>query len=61
MILGRRSTDTSVCGGGLVKEFREGPVVEEEVESFLADVRSTVGYDRENVLRERNRGGVECV
>ena len=39
-----------------MKEFREGPVVEEEVESFLANVRSTVGYDRENVLRERNKG-----
>ena len=40
--------------------MRDGPVVEEEVESFLANVRSTVGYDRENVLGGR-RGGVESM
>ena len=34
--------------------------MEEEVESFLANVRSTVGYDRENVLGGR-RGDVESV
>ena len=34
--------------------------MEEEVESFLANVRSTVGYDREKVLGGI-RGGVECV
>ena len=44
-----------------MKEFREGPVVEEEVESFLANVRSTVGYDRENVLRKKNKGEVWSV
>ena len=35
--------------------------MEEEVESFLANVGSTVGYDRENVLRERNKGEVWSV
>ena len=28
----------------------EGPVVEEEVECFLTNTRSAVGYNRENIL-----------
>ena len=31
-------------------EVREGPVVEQEVERFLTNTGSAVGYNRENVL-----------